>query len=152
MSRLYLSNPCAFCCNFCTRCCGRSRRPAFPAPSHLEARMVWQAPGRFVPRDCGLLFFENCICRFLVIASQRVRAKRGPKTGSAKQFMAPLAGSWIASSLSLLAMTAERPRASLARITRYAGRLIAALLAHLPPIIGGPILRDINAALAAFRI
>src|SRR5438128_2614345 len=32
MSRLYLSNPCALF-PFCTRCCGRSRRPAFPAPS-----------------------------------------------------------------------------------------------------------------------
>ena len=33
MSRLYLSNPCAFFTIHCTRCCGRSRRPAFPAPS-----------------------------------------------------------------------------------------------------------------------
>ena len=34
MSRLYLSNPCAlFIIRHCTRCCGRSRRPAFPAPS-----------------------------------------------------------------------------------------------------------------------
>jgi len=33
MSRLYLSNPCAFFATHCTRCCGRSRRPAFPAPS-----------------------------------------------------------------------------------------------------------------------
>src|SRR5262245_16660474 len=32
MSRLYLSNPCAFFLHFSTRCCGRSRRPAFPAP------------------------------------------------------------------------------------------------------------------------
>ena len=32
MSRLYLSNPCAFS-SHCTRCCGRSQRPAFPAPS-----------------------------------------------------------------------------------------------------------------------
>src|SRR5215475_12387640 len=33
MSRLYLSNPCAFLTTHCTRRCGRSRRPAFPAPS-----------------------------------------------------------------------------------------------------------------------
>src|SRR5690242_12464566 len=33
MSRLYLSNPCAFFTTHCTRCCGRSRRPVFPAPS-----------------------------------------------------------------------------------------------------------------------
>src|SRR5262245_61059924 len=33
MSRLYLSNPCAFFFYHRTRCCGRSRRPAFPAPS-----------------------------------------------------------------------------------------------------------------------
>src|SRR5690349_14760217 len=32
MSRLYLSNPCAFFTT-CTRCCGRSQRPVFPAPS-----------------------------------------------------------------------------------------------------------------------
>jgi hypothetical protein len=33
LSRLNLSNPCAFFTTYCTRCCGRSRRPAFPAPS-----------------------------------------------------------------------------------------------------------------------
>jgi hypothetical protein len=33
MSWLYLSNPCAFFLYFSTRQCGRSRRPAFPAPS-----------------------------------------------------------------------------------------------------------------------
>ena len=37
-----------------------------------------------------------------VIASQRVRAPRGPTTGSAKQ---SISGTWIASSLALLAMT-----------------------------------------------
>jgi len=36
MSRLYLSNPCAFFHYHCTRCCGRSQRPAFPAPSVQE--------------------------------------------------------------------------------------------------------------------
>jgi hypothetical protein len=36
MSRLYLSNPCAFFHYHCTRRCGRSRRPAFPAPSVRE--------------------------------------------------------------------------------------------------------------------
>jgi hypothetical protein len=36
---------------------------------------------------------------WLVIASQRVRAKRGPMTGSAKQSISPFAGAWIASSL-----------------------------------------------------
>jgi hypothetical protein len=28
-----------FCCTFCTRCCGRSRRPAFPAPSVFRRGM-----------------------------------------------------------------------------------------------------------------
>ena len=36
MSRLYLSKPCAFLLPMRTRCCGRSRRPAFPAPSVRE--------------------------------------------------------------------------------------------------------------------
>ena len=36
MSRLYLSNPCASYHYFRTRCCGRSQRPAFPAPSSKE--------------------------------------------------------------------------------------------------------------------
>jgi hypothetical protein len=36
LSRLYLSNPCAFFHYQRTRCCGRSRRPAFPAPSIRE--------------------------------------------------------------------------------------------------------------------
>ena len=36
MSRLYLSKPCAFLPTFSTRCCGRSQRPVFPAPSVRE--------------------------------------------------------------------------------------------------------------------
>src|ERR1700752_2420392 len=36
MSGLYLSNPCAFFRYFRTRRCGRSQRPAFPAPSVRE--------------------------------------------------------------------------------------------------------------------
>src|SRR5215475_15315558 len=36
MSRLYLSNPCAFFFYHRTRCCGCNQRPAFPAPSHQE--------------------------------------------------------------------------------------------------------------------
>ncbi len=44
----------------------------------------------------------------IVIASQRVRAKRGPMTGSAKQSIYPQAAAWIASSLSLLAMTTRK--------------------------------------------
>jgi hypothetical protein len=41
-----------------------------------------------------------------VIASQRVGAKRRPMTGSAKQsIFCPAIESWIASSLTLLAMT-----------------------------------------------
>jgi hypothetical protein len=35
----------------------------------------------------------------VVIASRRVRAKRGPMTGPAKQSIYPLAARWIASSL-----------------------------------------------------
>jgi hypothetical protein len=50
----------------------------------------------------------NVLCRLtvemvylssFVIASQRVRAKRGPMTGSAKQSIAPQVEIWIASSL-----------------------------------------------------
>ncbi|MGY3446936.1 hypothetical protein ACVW17_006937 [Bradyrhizobium sp. USDA 4473] len=43
-----------------------------------------------------------------VIASHPVGAKRRRMTGSAKQSIAPQAEKWIASSLSLLAMTAVR--------------------------------------------
>jgi hypothetical protein len=45
----------------------------------------------------------------VVIASQRVRAKRGTMTGSAKQSVPELAAAWIASSLALLAMTKSEP-------------------------------------------
>ena len=45
MSRLYLSNPCAFFHYHCTRRCGRSRRPAFPAPSDLRGTTNWQHSG-----------------------------------------------------------------------------------------------------------
>ncbi|QIG93947.1 MULTISPECIES: hypothetical protein [unclassified Bradyrhizobium] len=43
----------------------------------------------------------------IVIASHPVGAKRRRMTGSAKQSIAPLAETWIASSLALLAMTVE---------------------------------------------
>ncbi len=59
----------------------------------------------------------------LVIASQRVRASRGPMTGSVKQSMSPQAEIWIASSLSLLAMTKDTPPPS--RSTKMPERCIA---------------------------
>src|SRR5215203_1072311 len=61
MSRLYLSNPCALFL-FCTRCCGRSRRPAFPAPSDQERDDELQDSGR----SCR----ENEHLCFHVIASE----------------------------------------------------------------------------------
>ena len=47
--------------------------------------------GGIAPRECGVV--SCCV----VIASQRVRAKRGPMTGSAKQSIYPRAEAWIAS-------------------------------------------------------
>src|SRR3954462_8024376 len=46
MSRLYLSNPCASLTTHCTRCCGRSQRPAFPAPSVRERDNEMQELGQ----------------------------------------------------------------------------------------------------------
>ena len=37
----------------CTRCCGRSQRPAFPAPSVRKRDDGLQNPGKNVPRECG---------------------------------------------------------------------------------------------------
>ena len=52
MSWLYLSNPCAFYSTFSTRCCGRSRRPAFPAPSlRQRGRKERPNPGQTMPRE-----------------------------------------------------------------------------------------------------
>jgi hypothetical protein len=51
MSRLYLSNPCAFFLCFSTRRCGRSRRPAFPAPSSRRGTKKVQDPGENLPRE-----------------------------------------------------------------------------------------------------
>src|SRR5215470_1388091 len=51
MSRLYLSNPCAFFLYFSTRCCGRSRRPAFPAPSVQERDNELASPGQIMSRE-----------------------------------------------------------------------------------------------------
>src|SRR3954464_7111140 len=45
MSRLYLSNPCGLLITHCTRRCGRSRRPAFPAPSVREGATKMQSSG-----------------------------------------------------------------------------------------------------------
>src|SRR5712691_2545942 len=46
MSRLYLSKPCAFFTTHCTWQCGRSRRPAFPAPSLRERAEAMASLGR----------------------------------------------------------------------------------------------------------
>src|SRR5215813_4754854 len=51
MSWLYLSNPCAFLSTHCTRCCGRSRRPAFPAPSVQERDNELASPGQIMSRE-----------------------------------------------------------------------------------------------------
>ena len=40
------------CFFFWTRCCGRSRRPAFPAPSVRERDNEMQNSGGTVPREC----------------------------------------------------------------------------------------------------
>jgi len=53
MSRLYLANPCALFRYFRTRCCGRSRRPAFPAPFRCKGPLKMQQPGR--DRAAGML-------------------------------------------------------------------------------------------------
>jgi hypothetical protein len=46
----------------------------------------------------------------VVIANHPVGAQRRRMTGSSKQSISQLAEAWIASSLSLLAMTIEKPR------------------------------------------
>src|SRR5581483_6423567 len=74
------------------------------------------------------------------IASQRVRAKRGPMTGSAKQSIAPQAERWMASSLTLLAMTSfgygeSPPARCLENTTRNPTR--AGLTSALPGRING---------------
>src|SRR5262245_7781220 len=46
-----LSNPCAFFHYHRTRCCGRSRRPAFPAPSVRERDNELVALGRKTSRE-----------------------------------------------------------------------------------------------------
>ncbi len=51
MSRLYLSNPCA-CLFFCTRCCGRSQRPAFPAPFPRRGTTRCKARTNITSREC----------------------------------------------------------------------------------------------------
>src|SRR6478735_10111052 len=53
MSRLYLSNPCAFLSTHCTRCCGRSQRPAFPAPSVRERDNELAKLGQIMSRERG---------------------------------------------------------------------------------------------------
>src|SRR5207302_4631025 len=55
MSRLYLSNPCAFFHYQRTRCCGRSRRPAFPAPSSKREQRNWHHSGENEPRERAFL-------------------------------------------------------------------------------------------------
>src|SRR5215510_595500 len=51
MSRLYLSNPCAFFHYHRTRCCGCIQRPAFPAPSARERDNEIAKLGQIAPRD-----------------------------------------------------------------------------------------------------
>jgi hypothetical protein len=60
---------------------GCNQHPVFPAPSRWEGWIFHQAR---TPCAARRLLMRNT-----VIASQRVRAKRGPMTGSAKQSRAP---------------------------------------------------------------
>src|SRR5437899_6798310 len=62
MSRLYLSNPCALLSTFSTRRCGRSRRPAFPAPSSVEEGQRDEKPGQVVPRQRERMPFSVLSC------------------------------------------------------------------------------------------
>src|SRR6186997_2694485 len=55
MSRLYLSNPCAFVTTHCTRCGGRSRRPAFPAPSDFRGTTNSNSSDEIMSRECRRL-------------------------------------------------------------------------------------------------
>src|ERR1700688_2245152 len=43
----------------CTRGCGCSGHPAFPAPSVFQGRMVDARLGRFAPRECGGVFEKH---------------------------------------------------------------------------------------------
>src|SRR5258707_6345881 len=75
------------------KCQGSLRQPVY----HKSSR-----PGRAVSSR------QSTDLTSFVIASQRVGAKRRPMTGSAKQSItASQAEEWIASSLSLLAMTSD---------------------------------------------
>src|SRR5262249_45200222 len=60
MSRLYLSNPCAFVRYFRTRDCGRSRRPAFPAPSERRRDNEKHNPGEIEPREGARMSPRHC--------------------------------------------------------------------------------------------
>src|SRR5216110_3081526 len=53
---------------FCTRGCGRIKRPAFPAPSVFFGRMVLAKLGRIAPRERGCISAIGAamddLCRF----------------------------------------------------------------------------------------
>src|SRR6266436_10331797 len=77
-----------------------------------------------------------------VIASQRVGAKRRPMTGSAKQSRGRQTGRWIASSLTLLAMTALPTRKLVA--AEPAGDLIQHGVHHASLVAIDKGMRDID--------
>src|SRR5262245_51523831 len=81
MSRLYLSKPCAFFRNFRTRCCGRSQRPAFPAPSLRERDTEIVEPGQKARRGNEHVCFHRHCER-----SEAIQLCRNNKAGCLRRF------------------------------------------------------------------
>src|SRR4051794_4584836 len=82
MSRLYLSNPCAFFTTHCTRCCGRIQRPAFPAPSSMRGSKEY---AKLRHKSCR---GDEHVC-LPVIASEAKQSsflRQGKKAGLLRRF------------------------------------------------------------------
>src|SRR5262245_50369246 len=95
MSRLYLSKPCAFFHYHRTRCCGRSRRPAFPAPFLRRGATNWRHPGEKTSRgneDVRLTLFEKNGTTEVCVA----RLRQPPSSEDGLRRVRRASGAWLA--------------------------------------------------------
>jgi hypothetical protein len=102
MSRLYLSNPCALYPMFSTRRCGRSQRPAFPAPSKERANEIARLRRNSRRENESACFHviarsEATTLLRLLRKLRRAQVRRSASARRRKQSTSQLVALWIAS-------------------------------------------------------
>ena len=80
MSRLYLSNPCAFSCYNQHTVVRAQSAPGFPcALFGKRGTMDWHHPGEIAPRECGLISAALFEIRIGMLTNSSLRGANGSR-------------------------------------------------------------------------